>query len=58
MAHRTTVMNVNLDGDDEINLIKDARARRMLVINMEKWEISKEIVNMMEINPTDGQQAQ
>ena len=27
MAQRTTVMNVNLNGDDEINLIKDARAR-------------------------------
>ena len=24
MAWRTTVMNINLDGDDEINLIKDA----------------------------------
>ena len=27
MAQRTTVMNVDLDGDDELNLIKDARAR-------------------------------
>ena len=27
MAQRTIVMNVDLDGDDEINLIKDARAR-------------------------------
>ena len=27
MAWGTTVMNVDLDGDDEINLIKDARAR-------------------------------
>ena len=27
MAQRTTVMNINLDGDEEINLIKDARAR-------------------------------
>ena len=27
MARRTTVMNIDLDGDEEINLIKDARAR-------------------------------
>ena len=27
LAQRTTMMNVDLDGDDELNLIKDARAR-------------------------------
>ena len=27
MAWRTMVININLDGDEEINLIKDARAR-------------------------------
>ena len=27
MAQRTTVMNINLEGNEEINLIKDARAR-------------------------------
>ena len=27
MARKTTVMNINLDGDEEINLIKDVRAR-------------------------------
>ena len=27
MAKRTTVMNIDLDGDEEINLIKDVRAR-------------------------------
>ena len=27
MARKTTVMNFDLDGDDELNLIKDARAR-------------------------------
>ena len=27
MAQKTTVMNVDLDGDDELNLINDARAR-------------------------------
>ena len=27
MAHKTTVMNVEVDTDDEVNLIKDIRAR-------------------------------
>ena len=27
MARRTTVMNIDLEGDEEINLIRDARAR-------------------------------
>ena len=27
MARKTTVMNVSVDGDDKLNLIKDARAR-------------------------------
>ena len=27
MAQKTTVMNIDLDGDDELNLIKDARVR-------------------------------
>ena len=27
MARKTTVMNVNVNGDDELNLIKDAGAR-------------------------------
>ena len=27
MARRTTVMNINLDGNEEINLVRDARAR-------------------------------
>ena len=30
----------------------------MPVINVEKWDISKEIVSMMEINPLESQQAQ
>ena len=51
MAHKTTVMNVEIDADDEINLIKDARADQMPVVNVEKWNISKEIVRMMEISP-------
>ena len=27
MACKTTVMNMEIDADDEVNLIKDARAR-------------------------------
>ena len=27
MAHKTTVMNMEIDADDEVSLIKDARAR-------------------------------
>ena len=27
MAHKTTVMNVEVDADDKVNLIKDVRAR-------------------------------
>ena len=27
MAHKTTVMNIEIDTNDEVNLIKDARAR-------------------------------
>ena len=27
MAQKTTIMNVNIEDDDEVNLIKDARAR-------------------------------
>ena len=51
MAQRTTVMNINLDGDDEINLIKDARARSNACYKCGKWDISREIVNMMGTNP-------
>ena len=27
MAHKTTIMNVNIEEDDEVNFVKDARAR-------------------------------
>ena len=27
MAHKTTVMNVEVDADDEVNLINDVRVR-------------------------------
>ena len=54
MAQKTTVMNVDIDGEDElnhINHIKDARARSNACYNVGKSDISKEIVSMMEINP-------
>ena len=51
MAQRTMVMDINLEGDEEINLIKDARATPNAVTNVEKWDISKEIANMMGTNP-------
>ena len=37
MAHKTTVMNVEVDGNDEVNLIKDVRAEiKCLLINVAK----------------------
>ena len=51
MAHKTTVMNDEVDADDEVNLIKDVRARSNACYKCGKWDISKEIVSMMEINP-------
>ena len=51
MAWRTMVMNIDLERDEEINLIKDARARLKLATNVEKWDISREIVNMMGTDP-------
>ena len=27
MAHKMTIMNINVDNDDEVNLVRDARAR-------------------------------
>ena len=50
MAQRTTVMNVDVDTDDEVNLIKDVRARSNACYKCGKGDISKEIVSMMAIN--------
>ena len=51
MARKTREMNVNIDDGNELNLIKDARARSNACYNVGKWGISKGIVNMMETNP-------
>ena len=43
-------MNVDLERDGEINLIKVARARLMTVINVVKWDTFSETVSMMVIS--------
>ena len=50
MAQKTTIMNVNVEDDDEVNLVKDARPDQIHAINVERWDISREIVNMMGID--------
>ena len=35
MAHKTTVMNVEVDTDDEVNLIKDIRAEIECMLQMQ-----------------------
>ena len=58
MAQRTTVMNIDLEWDEEVNLIKDARARLNACYKCgevghfqrdHKYDVDK---------PTDSQQAQ
>ena len=52
MAQRTMVMNIDLEGDEEINLIKDARSRSNACYKGgEVGHFQKEIINMMGINP-------
>ena len=58
MAQRTTVMNVNLDGDDELNLIKDARARSNGCYKCEEVGHFQRDCKYDGDKPTDSQQAQ
>ena len=51
MVWRTTVMNIDLEGNEEINLIKDARARSNACYKCGEVDISKETVSMMGIRP-------
>ena len=44
MACKTTVMNVNVEEEDEVNFVKDARARSMHVLSVVKWDIFNMIV--------------
>ena len=48
MAQKTTIMNVNVEDEDEVNLMHEPD--QMHVINVERWDISKEIVSMMGID--------
>ena len=50
MACKMTIMNVNVEEDDEVNLVKDARVRSNACFKCGEWVTSSEIVSMMETN--------
>ena len=50
MARKTTIMNVNVEESEEVNLVRDARARSNAVTNVVKWVTFNVIASMMEIN--------
>ena len=51
MAQKTSIMNVNVEEEDEVNFIKDARARSNACFKCgEMGNFQCMIVNIMEIN--------
>ena len=58
MAQRTTVMNVDVDTDDEVNLIKDVRARSNACYKCGEMGHFQRDCKYDGDKPTDGQQEQ
>ena len=58
MARKTTVMNVDIDNDDELNLIKDARARSNACYKCGEVEHFQRDCKYDGDKPTDSQQTQ
>ena len=58
MAWRTMVMNINLEGNEEINFIKDARARSNACYKCGEVGHFQRDCKYDRDKPTDNQQAQ
>ena len=58
MAHKTTDMNVEVDANDEVNLIKDIRARSNACYKCGEVGLFQRDCKYDGDRPTDGQQEQ